>query len=471
MLRPSSPNSPRTPTTLEVGGSGTTAAENAETLANLRAQFNGTPIPVSFRELVEPVASSRSAHFLHPYPAKLLHHIPYFFLTNDSLSSPGSCVLDPFCGSGTVLLEAVLAGWATVGVDSNPLARLISTVKTTPIRTSKLRKSARSLLARAPSAPKAPLPDVVNLTEWFYPHVIRDLRQVSSAIGRVRSDTYRAFFQLCLSATARRLSRADPRVSVPVKLRPERYPEDHPQRKVAERRLRRLRVANVFKEFEKVVFSSIERLATLEPFLGSCHARVVGSDARAIRLPTNSSKRISLVITSPPYLSAQKYIRSSSLSLGWLSLAASRELPSLERRCLGREHFRRAEYQSIQDTGIAKADRFVDEIKRTNPLRACLVATFINEMRKALSCTTQLLEPGGHFVLVCAGNNVCGRPFPTHEILWTLLEDSGLEKELVLVDQIRSRGLMTKRHPTANVISQEHVALFRKPGRRGGSRG
>ena len=40
-------------------------------------------------------------------------------------------VLDPFCGSGTVLLEAALRGHLAIGVDVNPLARLLSRVKTT----------------------------------------------------------------------------------------------------------------------------------------------------------------------------------------------------------------------------------------------------------------------------------------------------------------------------------------------------
>lgn len=46
---------------------------------------------------------------------------------------PRGIVLDPFCGSGTTLIEAVLAGREAVGVDLNPLAVALSRAKTAPV--------------------------------------------------------------------------------------------------------------------------------------------------------------------------------------------------------------------------------------------------------------------------------------------------------------------------------------------------
>src|SRR5208283_4733824 len=94
-----------------------------------------TPIVVDFRALVAGVVKpDRYTHLLHPYPAKLLPQIPYSFLRS-SLVSGGlpQTIVDPFCGSGTVLLEAALFGHRAIGADTNPLARLVSKVKTTPV--------------------------------------------------------------------------------------------------------------------------------------------------------------------------------------------------------------------------------------------------------------------------------------------------------------------------------------------------
>ena len=91
---------------------------------------NETAITVNFRRLASCLpAPDRATHLIHSYPAKLLMHIPYFFLANTVLSQPGDLVLDPFCGSGTVLLESLLAGREALGIDSNPLACLISHVR------------------------------------------------------------------------------------------------------------------------------------------------------------------------------------------------------------------------------------------------------------------------------------------------------------------------------------------------------
>jgi len=90
-----------------------------------RYDKHGRPISVNFRELVSWIPyGDRATHMIHPYPAKLLVHIPHYFLSNDLLSQEGSKVLDPFSGSGTVLLEAALSGRQAFGADANPLGRL-----------------------------------------------------------------------------------------------------------------------------------------------------------------------------------------------------------------------------------------------------------------------------------------------------------------------------------------------------------
>ena len=88
-------------------------------------------IEVNFRELVDWVPYSDSyTHYVHTYPAKLLKHIPIFFL-NSSFLLPGknNNILDPFCGSGTVLLESLLSGHNSYGCDANPLAMVNSKSK------------------------------------------------------------------------------------------------------------------------------------------------------------------------------------------------------------------------------------------------------------------------------------------------------------------------------------------------------
>jgi site-specific DNA-methyltransferase (cytosine-N4-specific) len=64
---------------------------------------------------------------LHPYPARFIPEIPGQALDLLEVDGP---VLDPFCGSGTTLAEARHRGLPSVGVDLNPVACLISRVRT-----------------------------------------------------------------------------------------------------------------------------------------------------------------------------------------------------------------------------------------------------------------------------------------------------------------------------------------------------
>ena len=71
-------------------------------------------------------------HAIHPYPAKFIPQIPRTLI---KLFHPGddSVILDPFCGSGTTLVEASDAGLPSIGIDLNPLASLLAKVKVTQV--------------------------------------------------------------------------------------------------------------------------------------------------------------------------------------------------------------------------------------------------------------------------------------------------------------------------------------------------
>ena len=75
-------------------------------------------------------------HNFHSFPAKFVPQIPKTVI--EKFTKPKDLVLDPFCGSGTTLVEANLAGRDSIGLDTNPLAVLISKCKTTILKNSDL---------------------------------------------------------------------------------------------------------------------------------------------------------------------------------------------------------------------------------------------------------------------------------------------------------------------------------------------
>jgi hypothetical protein len=99
------------------------------------------------------VANRRSIHSFHSYPARFIPEIPRAVI-QELKPAPNTLVFDPFCGCGTTLVEAQLAGYASCGVDLNPIGCLISRVKTTALPPNFL-ITARKCIERAMENPIA----------------------------------------------------------------------------------------------------------------------------------------------------------------------------------------------------------------------------------------------------------------------------------------------------------------------------
>lgn len=427
---------------------------------------NHRAINVNFRTMIPELnKAERATHLVHSYPAKLLMHIPHFFLNNTVLSQPGDFVLDPFCGSGTVLLESILGDRNSFGADSNPLARLIASVKVFRYDIGILLSYYETLKTTIRKFSNEKIPSIINVDYWFLPSIQKQLAAIHNEILEIPELEYRKFFLVCFSNLVKKVSLADPRVSVPVRLRYEQYDNDHPLRVESKKLIDGLKHVDVRKKFLEIVAVNIERVDSFNELHAQRVSRgsVISSDARSLvnKIP-NHKQCVDLIITSPPYAGAQKYIRASSLNLGWLHLTDGMPLGHLEKNSIGREDYLIREYKYIQNTGIDAADKLIRRIKKTNPLRAHIAANYLREMREALKESIATLRTGGYFVLIAANNKVCGSEFRTQEYLTEILRQEGLKVIFRLIDDIKSYGLMTKRNKTANVITREWVLLFQK---------
>jgi hypothetical protein len=215
----------------------------------------------------------------------------------------------------------------------------------------------------------------------------------------------------------------------------------------------------------EIVRQNIERMRSfIDTVPAGVSARIVGKDARQLdnfsEAPTNG---IQLIITSPPYGGAQKYVRSMSLSLGWLGLAPASSLRALEDQTIGREHFPKQVSTGQLPKTIPEADRVIARIAETNVTRACIAATYLSEMSAACIAMARSLNAGGYLVLVIGNNTIQGMPFRVSKFLTQILNAAGLVTRLRLIDDIKSRGLMTKRNKTASVITREWVVILEKP--------
>ena len=408
-------------------------------------QKDGEPISVNFRALVpELKKADRYTHLIHSYPAKLLANIPYFFFATDTLCPLNGTVLDPFCGTGTVLLEATLSGRNALGADANPLAGLITDGKTVYIPSEELLETLDAILKRAKRYRRAVShPEAIAV--WYSPNSLKQLTNLQRTISEIEDVRQKTFFELCFSGVARKVSFADPAISVPVHWNPERFSSNPSRKEEVRKKLEMLQTVNVYEKFESVCKANIERVASLQGVIAEgVNTRIVSNDARHLGLTDNS---VDMILTSPLY---------------WLNLVKLEEVRELKTHNIGREDYRRDEvFESY--TGIVAADKVLKDLyKNGYTKRAFLAANYLNEMKVALDECCRVLRTDGYMVIVIGNNTVCKRQFDTQDYLTAYLVSKGMKLQYKLIDDIKSYGLMTKRNKTADKISREWILVFKK---------
>jgi len=162
-------------------------------------------------------------HPFHSYPARLHPATARVLVEN---AGPG-LIVDPFCGSGTVLVEARAAGNPAVGSDLNPLAVLVAFAKTwtaAPGRRQAMQKTggriAQAVLLAGKNARRSgaePMPQRKphgfdpngrnrRLASWFQPHTRRELEMLAALIDEVQDAPIRNVLLACLSAILYKVS-------------------------------------------------------------------------------------------------------------------------------------------------------------------------------------------------------------------------------------------------------------------------
>ncbi|MEO6418605.1 MAG: DNA methyltransferase, partial [Polyangiaceae bacterium] len=261
--------------------------------AELLAEALRVPSSESIEEDGEDAARSH-IHGFHTYPARM-HPITAARLVY-AFSSPGKRVLDPFCGSGTVLVEAMLAGRDAVGSDLNPLAVRLARLKTsytTDADREALLVAAREIAAfaderrktKAGATRRYPQEDAAI----FEPHVMLELDSIRAGVARLKDPRISHPLSLVLSALLVKVSHKQSDTSAAVEKRRTAagYTAKLFIRKTEE-------LTRLLKEFADALPNPVPRV------------RVEIDDA--CELASVKDRTIHAVISSPPYAATYDYM-------------------------------------------------------------------------------------------------------------------------------------------------------------------
>lgn len=129
----------------------------------------------------------------HWYPARYVPQVPGVLI--GYLSSPGDHVLDPFCGSGTTLVEARRLGRSAVGIDINPVATLTAKSKLIDPRgkewdcyITKLKQTVDANIAvarRDPDWLESVVPNLDEQRDWYHSGTLEELASIWEAVLRL----------------------------------------------------------------------------------------------------------------------------------------------------------------------------------------------------------------------------------------------------------------------------------------------
>ncbi|HEX4352331.1 MAG TPA: DNA methyltransferase [Polyangiales bacterium] len=250
-------------------------------------------------------------HGFHTYPARMHPALARELLA--SSSEPGDLVLDPFCGSGTVLVEACVAGCRPQGVDLNPLALRIAEVhcdlrdKASRARfAANLTSVADASTERVQTRTKPRVPISREEQAMYEPHVMLELSGLFEEIERVTNDADRRALAVVFSALLVKFSRKKSDTST----------------ELVTKRIRKGLVTEFFVRKGRELSLRWEALyenVPRDPF----RARLIQGDARHLRRALGAVFTANLVLTSPPYGGTYDYAHQHALRNAWFGLDSS----------------------------------------------------------------------------------------------------------------------------------------------------
>lgn len=363
-----------------------------------------------------------SAHGLHEYRGKF--HPQIVRVIGNLLGlGPGCHVLDPFCGSGTTLLEAAHLGWNAVGLDINPLGIYIANAKVAAFREPSSQLTAETddlvhrLQSRAGNITPVPwtafLPNQEYLESWFAKPVLEQLALIIREIDQVRTNTLKPVFRVILSDICRQVSLQDP----------------------GDLRIRRRKDAaatyDAISLFVDSVQSKVSSIIRAKQEILASNGRqiaLLGDSRRAKSVLSNPSaglgdQQFDAAICSPPYATALPYIDTQRLSLCLLGLVRSDELRDLERTLIGNREISDAERRRLEDEIAKNSEKLPANVvefclhlreRAASPSHGFrrrnipgLVFKYFSEMALMFDSVHEVVKPGGAFALVVGANRTC----------------------------------------------------------------
>ena len=442
-------------------------------------------------------------HGIHNYPAMMVCPISRNIINAVKQIIPVQSLFDPFSGSGTVLVEGMLANVSTVyGNDINPLALFLSKVKTTRLNMNDLQRETTILLEKitkrykqqkayfddadlymtdklgldltakngwGSDAPKYlteynlfhnvnfKTPSFKNIGYWFKPRTILFLQLIKDAIEEIPDNNIKDFMCVAFSESIRLVSNRRNGEFKMFRMRPDKVTTFYP---------------DVIKEFTVILNRNVEKMNS---FVEACsdndcttNVAIYRNDAGQLHdIPNNS---IDLVVTSPPYGDSRTtvaYGEYSRLSLQWLGLynLADKDIMGIDKSLMGGTKFRNGFEYTIHSKFLRES---LEKIKDIDLERAGDVYSFYLDLEKSISAIASKSRSGGYQFWVVGNRTVKGELLLTDRIIAEIAEYYNMDYVYTIDRNIINKVMPSLNSPTNEIgqksetMTNEHIVILRK---------
>ncbi len=368
-------------------------------------------------------------HGYHKYPAKFIPPLAAKLI--EEYSKPGDLVGDPFMGSGTTLVEALLLKRRAVGTDINPLAWLIAKAKTTPINPDQLTKSLDKLFGClevdsrgalvSPLLNQVPPLEHERINYWFTEPNRRELAVVLHLLNQEPDEAVRIFFLCGFSNVLKNCSRWLMRSSKPTVDQKKAIPPLVPTLR---------KHLNYMAKRNLLFYEQLDSKPT--------SVLVEHCDARDLPVLPDS---IDLIVTSPPYVTSYEY--ADLHQLGNLILGFAPDLSVLRKKFIGSIQSESQPEKLLSPLAIET----IQQLKQADKKEAAGVEAYFSAMQQCIQEMQNKLKPGGRTGIVIGNTALRKVPIPNAEVFAEMGVGLGLTFDRLIKRRIPAKILPQTRDP------------------------
>lgn len=375
--------------------------------------------------------TSYITHGYYTYPAKFIPQLAGRLIEENS--NEGDIVIDPFMGSGTTIVEAIVNNRIGIGTDINEIANLLAKVKTTPIENEilvaefyEIENDLKKEKAKYSLHTKERLLHISQnerINYWFLPEQKEKLLILLSRILEIRDENVLNFYLVAFAQILK---------STSIWLQKSVKPTRDKNKKIynpmdlflAQSRKMIKKHFQFHQILDKDKIPNIDKYRTIQ-----CQ------DSRF--LPCDNDKA-SLIVTSPPYVTSYEYADLHQLPSLWFGFM--KELPEFRKKFIGSAY-------KTRDNIDLKSKLATSIVSNLKNKKRNEVENYFADMLETFQETKRVLKKGGRACIVIGNTEFKGVKILNAEVFKEQYENIGFKTHNIIKREIPSKMLPSTRDP------------------------